>query len=190
MPSPTSRATNSGASAAAGSSNNFNVDNVAPLNYAQGENLTTKVYHGVSITAGSFNAGTIIGRIQSWQPDSYTREGVHLYELADLSWGRPVEYVPGKATGFTVAVTRAEVWDAEMEKAFGFGFLFNDLVDQSFPFQMREFWIQGDKGTKQIWEYRGCWFQNKNIDAITSDGDGITRISATIAYVSRRLTSK
>jgi hypothetical protein len=156
--------------------------NVSPLDYTVDDALTTKVYHGVSITAGD---NKIIGRIQSWQPDSYTREGIHLYELADLSFGRPVEYVPGKSTGYTVAVTRAEVWNSEMEIAFGFTALFSDLIDQTRPFSVKEYWIKGTAGTSQIWEYRGCWFTNKNIEAITSDGDGITKISANLAYVSR-----
>ena len=171
-------------SAANGSTNNFNVKDVSPLDYSQEDFLTTKVYHGVSISAGN---NMIIGRIQSWQPDSYTRDGIHLYELADLSFGRPVEYIPGKATGFTIAVTRAEVWDHELEKSLGFEDLFEDLIDQNRPFSVQEFWSRGAE-VKQVWEYRGCWFQNKNMDAITSDGDGITKISATLAYVSRRLT--
>jgi len=173
--------------AAQGSMNHYSYQDVTPLDYSTPDlALTTKVYHGVSIVVGS---GDIVGRIQSWQPDAYTREGVHLYELADKSWGRPVEYVPGKATGFTISVTRAEVWDAEMEKAVGFAKLFNDLIDQNRPFKIKEFWIKGNTGTTQIWEYSGCWFQNKNIDAITSDGDGISRVTATLAYVSHRLIS-
>ena len=172
--------------ASAGSLNHFGVKNVQPLDYSASNTagtLTTKVYHGVSITAG--NQSNIIGRIQSWQPDSYTREGVHLYELADISFGRPVEFIPGKATGFTIAVTRAEVWSSEMEKAFGFTTLFNDLIDQNRPFSVKEFWIKGNSGYSQVWDYKGCWFTGKNIDAITSDGDGVTKISATLAYVSR-----
>jgi hypothetical protein len=167
-----------------GSTNNFGYKDVKALDYAtvQGT-LTTKVYHGVSITAGDNNV--IVGRIQSWQPDSYTREGIHLYELADISFGRPVEYIPGKATGFTIAITRAEVWSAEMELAFGFTSLFDDLIDQNRPFTIREFWTKGPTYS-QTWEYKGCWFTGKNIDAITSDGDGVTKISATLAYVSRK----
>ena len=72
-----------------------------------------------------------------------------------------------------------------MELAFGFSDVFCDLIDQTRPFQVKEFWIRGTD-TRHIWEYRGCWFTNKNIEAITSDGDGITKISATLAYVSRR----
>lgn len=149
------------------------------------EHLTTKTYHGVSIVSGNTDANKIIGRIQSWQPDSYTREGVHIYELSDKFWGRPIEYVPGKATGYTIAVTRAELWNAEMERAFaGADQLFDDLIDQNFSFSIKEFWIRGD-ASYNIWTYTGCWFTSKNYDAITSDGDGVTRISATIAYVSK-----
>jgi len=163
----------------------FNVKEVAPLDYTSSQGaLTTKVYHGVSISA---NGNTIIGRIQSWQPDSYTREGIHLYELADVSFGRPVEYVPGKTTGFTIAVTRAEVWNSEMEIAFGFSATFDDLIDQTRPFSVKEFWFKGNQSSgNQVWDYKGCWFTGKNIDAITSDGDGVTKISASLAYVSRR----
>lgn len=174
-----SRATNKG------SQKVFGMRDVAPLDYKTGESLTTKVYHGVSITAGD---NKIIGRIQSWQPDAYTREGIHLYELADLSFGRPVEYIPGKATGYTIAIARAEVWNSEMEIAFGFSRTFNDLIDQARPFSLSEYWIKGTAGTSQIWEYKGCWFTGKNMDAITSDGDGVTKISATLAYVSRNRT--
>lgn len=177
--------------ASKGSTNNFGYKEVTGLDYTASNTagtLTTKVYHGVSITSGD-NAN-IIGRIQSWQPDSYTREGIHLYELANMSFGRPVEFIPGKATGFTIAVTRAEVWEAEMEIAFGFGAVFDDLIDQNKPFTVREFWLKGNMGlsTAQVWDYKGCWFTGKNIDAITSDGDGVTKISATLAYVSRRKT--
>lgn len=168
-----------------GSYNSFNVKDVVPMDYTGTDYITTKIYHGVSIAAGE--SDIVIGRIQSWQPDSYTRDGIHLYELADLSFGRPVEFVPGKATGFTIAITKAEVWDSELELALGYDALFEDLIDQNRPFVVREFWARGSE-MRLIWEYRGCWFTNKNMDAITADGDGITKISGTIAYVSRRKT--
>ena len=176
--------------AVTGSVASFGVQKVKPLDYSDTDNqLTTKVYHGVSIVSGTEN---IVGRIQSWAPDSYTREGVHLYELADLSWGRPVEYVPGRSTGYTIAVTRAEVWNSEMERAFGVvganETLLSDLQDQVSPFIVKEFWLRGSDAY-HIWVYRGCWFQSKNFDALASDGDGITRISATLAYVSHNLNT-
>jgi len=170
----------------------YGTNQISQFDYTKGDFLTTKSYHGVSIVAGGVSGtdanNQIVGRIQSWQPDSYTREGVHLYELSDKYWGRPVEYVPGKASGYTIAVTRAEVWKNEMERAFaGANQLFDDLIDQNFSFSIKEFWIRG-ANTYNIWTYRGCWFTSKNYDAITSDGDGITKISATIAYVSKSHT--
>lgn len=179
---------------AAGSFASFGVQDVQSFDYADADNMiTSKVYHGVSIIAGVTEANkSVVGRIQSWQPDSYTREGVHLYELANTSWGRPVEYIPGKATGFTIAITRAEVWFSEIERAVFNDqsiTLYDDLIDQNKPFTVREFWIRdGADQAYNIWTYRGCWFQNKNTDAITADGDGITRITATLAYVSKTHT--
>jgi len=159
------------------------------LDYS-GENgvgsITTRVYHGVSIIAGS-NAlpkQDIVGRIQSWQPDAYTRDGVHIYELSDAGWGRPQDYVPGRSTGFTIAITRAEVWNSEMEIAFGLPNVLRDLSDQDRPFGVREFWFRGTDHY-ETWEYNGCWFQGKNYDALSSDGDGVTKVTGTIAYVSR-----
>lgn len=174
--------------AKSGRSTDYSIKEVKPLDYNSPNGvITTKVYHGVSIVAGA-TPSTIIGRIQSWQPDSYTREGVHIYELGETAWGRPVDYVPGKATGFTIAVTRAEVWGDEMEKAFGATKVYTDLIDQNRPFTIKEFWMKGNSAsTYHQWHYHGCWFQNKNMEAITSDGDGVVRISATLAYVSHRL---
>jgi len=123
----------------------FGTRQIDQFDYEKDEGkLTTKTYHGVSIVAGAGQNKNIIGRIQSWQPDSYTRDGIHLYELSDKFWGRPVEYIPGKATGYTIAVTRAELWQGEMERAFaGASNLFDDLIDQNFSFTVKEFWIRG-----------------------------------------------
>ena len=54
-------------SAARGSRKNFNVVDVASLDYSDANNsLTTKVYHGVSICTGRGEGpGKIVGRIQS-----------------------------------------------------------------------------------------------------------------------------
>ena len=38
-----------------------------------------------------------------------------------------------------------------------------------------------------MWEYVGCWFTDKNPEAYSADGTGIVTVSATIAYVTRRL---
>jgi len=157
--------------------------NVRPLTYAE-DGITTKTYHGTTIAVNN----RIIGRITSWQPTAYSREGNHIYELNAATWGRPVDYVPGKSSGFTIALTRVEVWKNELELALGIANAqFEDLMDQTAPFNANEILCKGAI-TYQIWTYYGCWFQERNEDAQTADGDGVFRCNATMAYISRQLT--
>lgn len=162
---------------------------VKPLEYTSdglGSEGTTKTYHGTTILVN----GNVIGRITSWQPTAYSREGVHVYELSHKTWGRPVDYVPGKATGFTIAMVRTEVWFDELEIALGLAdnqaAVFNDLMDQTKPFRVEEQLFRGAGNAYRTWQYHGCWFQERNEDAFTSDGDARINVNATLAYVARR----
>lgn len=170
-------------SASAGSTNPFGVE-VPSLDFNAPDAPTTKTYHGVSIVVN----GSIIGRITSWQPsNAYTRGGEHVFELSHRTWGHPVDYVPGKAEGFTLSIARAEVWNAEMERALGLvgaGGQFTTLLDQNRPFTINEYLFRGQELYRQ-WVYRGCWFQDKNPSAYEAEGNGIISVDATIAYVSR-----
>lgn len=158
------------------------------IDYTDASAPTTMTYHGTSIVV----KGAIVGRITSWQPSgAYTREGVHVYELNKNTWGRPVDYVPGKSTGFTIAFVRAEVWGQETEVALGLvkaGDVFSDLSDQVRPFVVQEYLFKG-QSVYRVWQYSGCWFQDRNQEAQTSDGDGVMRTNATLAYVSRIRTT-
>lgn len=167
----------------AGSTNPFGVE-VTPLDFTVNDAPTTKIYHGASIVVN----GNIIGRIQSWHPaGAYNRAGTHIYEVSHRTWGLPVDYVPGRAEGFNIAVTRVEVWNAEFERAVGLSDAqFNTLMDQNRPFTIDEFLFRGNDGAPyRVWRYQGCWFADKNEDAQTADGDGVFRVTATINYVSR-----
>jgi len=138
-------------------------------------------YHGASIVV----QGNLIGRIQSWQPDgAYNRDGEHVYELNKNTTGRPIDYVPGKATGFTVSFARVEAWGQEFERALGFDNVFSDLTDQTRPFVVQEFLYQGTQPYR-VFQYSGCWLKSKNPEAWTSDGNYIHKISGQLAYVSR-----
>jgi hypothetical protein len=137
-------------------------------------------YHGISIVV----EGNVVGRITSFARTPYTRAGTHLYELNHATFGKPVDYVPGQATGFTITATRVEVWRQELEVALGFGSVWNDLTDQTRPFRVQEFLYRGTIPYR-VWTYLGCWFQDRNEDAFTPEGDAIIRANATIAYVSR-----
>lgn len=154
---------------------------VQPLDYSVADAPTIQTYHGASIVAN----GNIIGRISSFQAENpYNRGGTHIYEVSNKTWGLPVDYVPGKSEGFTMAIARAEVWQQEMEIALGFGAVFENLTDQTRPFTITEYLFRGQT-VYRIWQYSGCWFNDKNIDAYDASGDGIIKVTAKISYVSR-----
>lgn len=151
------------------------------LDFADAGAPTSITYHGASIVI----RGNIVGRLQSWQPaGAYTREGDHVYELSHLTAGLPVDYVPGRATGFTVSFARNEVWDQELERVLGYSNVFNSLVDQTRPFEIQEFMFKGNTPYR-IWEYRGCWLRSKNADQWEATGNFIHKITCELAYVSR-----
>jgi hypothetical protein len=152
-----------------------------PLSFQQtGDSMS---YHGAAIVV----QGNVVGRMQSWQPDgAYNRDGELVYELNKYTTGRPIDYVPGKATGFTVSFARIEAWDQEFEIALGYSGVFQDLTDQTRPFVVQEFLYQGNTPYR-VYQYSGCWLKSKNPEAWTSDGNYIHKISGQLAYVSRIL---
>ena len=167
MPSPSPFATNT-----------YQV-NTQSLSYQQtGDTMS---YHGAALVV----QGNLVGRIQSWQPDgAYSRDGEHDYELNKNTTGKPMDYVPGKATGFTVSFARVEAWDQEFEIALGYSGVFADLTDQTRPFVVQEFLYKGTDPYR-IFQYNGCWLKSKTPEAWTSDGNYIHKISGQLAYVSR-----
>lgn len=142
---------------------------------------TTMSYHGAAIVVQN----NLVGRIQSWHPDgAYNRDGEHVYELSKVTMGKPIDLVPGKATGFTVSFARTEVWGQEFERALGYSDVFSDLTDQTRPFVVQEFLYKGSDPYR-IYQYSGCWLMSKNQEAWSSDGNYIHKISGQLKYVSR-----
>ena len=141
---------------------------------------TVKTYHGVTIAVD----GKIIGRITSWNPNPYTREGMHVFEVSNLTWGKPVDYVPGKGGDWTISCGRTEVWNQELEIALGYGGVWSDLTEQDRPFTAQEYWYRGTT-IYRVWSYSGCWFQDRSEDGVENEGDAIVRTNPTIAFVSR-----
>lgn len=155
-----------------------------PLDFTADGAPTTKTYHGLAIVV----AGKIVGRVESWQPQMYSRGGGHVHELNAFTFGRPVDYVPGVATNFTVQCSRTEVWNQEFEKALGFSAVFADLIDQDRPFSVHEYIYKGTE-LYRVWVYSGCWFQDRNEEAVQSTSDAPKyMVNATIAFVSRTRT--
>ena len=170
MPNPTPYATNS-----------FAVK-TQPVDYTKTFVPTTQMYHGGTIAVND----KIVGRITNWQPaGAYTREGNHVYELNNNTWGLPVDYVPGRATGFNITFTRTEVWFQELELALGYAGVWNNLTDQTYPFTAREYLFRG-AALYRTWAYLGCWFTEKNPSEWTSEGDGRITVGCAMAYVSRK----
>jgi len=159
-------------------SNEFGVV-VSPIDYTKPGTPTTKVYHGTSIEVG----GVRIGRINSWSPQVYSRAATHVWEINRDTWGRPVDIVPGNNEGYTISMARTEVWDQEIEIEFGYD-LFDDLMDQTFPFEGREFLFKGSAVYRQ-WLYAGCWFTDRNESEVAAQGDGIISVNASIQFVNR-----
>jgi hypothetical protein len=142
-------------------------------------------YHAGSIVVN----GKIIGRIDNWQPaGAFTREGSHVYEVSNQTWGVPVDYVPGRATGFNITWTRGEIWNQELELALGYRAVWKNLTDQTHPFVANEMLFKGAT-LYRTWIYSGCWFTEKNHTEWSSEGDGRIKVNCAMAYVSRNRTS-
>lgn len=164
---------------------------VQPVEFPEGDTSIGpfgKTYHGLTIVNGS---DQIVGRITSWNPTAYSRETVLQYELSYRTYGRPVDQIPGRATGFTVTGTSAELWEKEIElrllanDGLEGGRVFGDLADQVRPFTVYEHWFRGS-GLYRTWVYQGCWLKERNEDAFTVDGDARVMSNFTFDYVSRR----
>jgi hypothetical protein len=153
-----------------------------PIDFTKEGAPTVQMYHGGTIVVND----KIIGRIQSWQAaGAYTREGSHVYELNSGTWGLPVDYVPGRATGFNITFTRSEVWFQELEIALGYAGVWSNLTDQNYPFTAREYLFRG-ADPYRVWSYLGCWFTEKNPNEYSAEGDGKISVSCGMAYVSRK----
>lgn len=153
-----------------------------PLDYGVEDAPTSKTYHGIVLEVG----GAVLGRVQSWHPSgAYTRDGEHVWELNNRTWGLPVDYVPGRATGFEVTGTVAELWGAEIEIQLGLSDdQFNNLIEQSRPFTAREYWFRGNS-FYQLFTYRGCWLSDRNEESFSAEGNARVMANFTFRYISR-----
>lgn len=164
-------------------SNRFNIEANRPqqaVNFDAPYAPTTQTYHGFSIQVD----GVTIGRFTDWTPVALDRDITAVYELNAKTWGQPVDQIPGKANTFTVAYGRAEVWGEELERAFGSADVYTLLINQNSPFVIDEVYARGLSIYRQ-YRYLGCWFSSKSVDAFSSEGDGVIKISGDITFVNR-----
>lgn len=155
-----------------------------PLDYSVEDRVTSKTYHGITVAVG----GAVVGRIQSWDTGgAWARGGEHVYELSDLTWGKPVDYVPARWEGLTITATVAEMWDKEIDVQLGIkdAGQMNDLIEQTRPFTAHEFWFRGITEYR-IWVYRGCWLTDRNETAYEATGNARVIANFNFNYVSRQ----
>jgi len=113
-----------------------------------------------------------------------------VYELSSLTFGRPVDQVPGKSGGYAVSGTSAEMWDYEIEKRLHGDTsiqVFSDLCDQIRAFTVYEHWFKGVVPYR-TWVYYGCWLTSKSDGEFTAEGDARVLANFTFQYVARRAT--
>lgn len=144
---------------------------------------SSMTYHGLNVLVN----GSVIGRIQSWNPASRTRTVTHKWELSKDNFGRPVDLIPSKAEGYSITIGRIEVWEAELEIACGYATVWTDLIDQNYPFVFTEQIYHGDT-LYRSWDYPACWFTDFGLDAASSDGDGAYLLNATVNHLPRTRT--
>lgn len=143
----------------------------------------TKTYHGILISfSGGGKTSQPLGRVQSWAPQMYTRSGEHVFEIGARSWGRPVDYVPGPGTNYTIEFSRVELWANEIELSVG-ARRWTDLVSQRDPFQITEALFRGKK-VYQSYSYHGCWFTSRN-EEYQAEGNGKVIVNGSLAFTSR-----
>jgi hypothetical protein len=167
---------------------------VRQLDFANHESMLprTKIYHGMDI-AVEYNSQTYrIGRLQSWAPQQRTRQAIHKYEISSTSYGRPVDLIPGRAEGYTISISRLEVWGQETEKVFGLVSskeLFRDLMDMRWPITLYEYLYRGDGDSKlyTLWQYPSCWITSHGEAEVSAEGDGVMTAQIELAHLPRIL---
>lgn len=162
--------------------NTFNVS-VPALDFSKRHAPTTQTFHGISIQVG----GQVVGRISNWQVAVYTRAVNHVRELNARTFGRPVDIVPAINEGYTITANRTEVWGEELEKACGYSQVFEDLIDQTFPFSAQELWKKG-KDNYRVTNYHGCWFTGTELDGWdVTGGDAMVKRTVGITFCSKNI---
>ena len=157
----------------------------SPLDFTDKNKPATrsKTYHGFGIVVN----GRFVASIQSWSTTGYQRNLTPVKELSPATFGRNVDIIPGVAGDTSISLNRVEIWEDELEIALGLSAQeWVDLLDQNTPFTIMEVLYKG-KSLYRMWEYKGCWFSDKNVESFSSDGDGKFSISGSISYVTKRL---
>jgi hypothetical protein len=140
-------------------------------------NTSVRTSHAITIRAN----GETVGVIQSWNP-GMNRGITAVYELNVDTSGEPTEKVPGNLGGLTISVSRYDLYNKRMERAFGISDS-GMLSDQKNPFQVLEYWRLPDN-SQEVWIYQGCWFSNLGRTYSATDAR-LVLVNGTIEYTKR-----
>lgn len=100
----------------------------------------------------------------------------------------PVDLVPQNTTQRTLSIQRYDLFQRPLEEAFGAGFEYVNLADQSRPFVLRTIWrspVGSLLGGRRVYEYTGCYFTRFGRTARTDD-NRIVNADAEVVYALRR----
>lgn len=116
---------------------------------------THKSTHGIQIKVN----GVTIGSIQDFTHGPIQRAMTTIYELNPLSSGHPIDVVPGNLSGFTLKVSRYDIYTEPFEKVFGGSTdIYEALGMQNRGIEIYRYWFHPND-YKEILVYRNCWLQ-------------------------------
>lgn len=145
----------------------------------------TRTSHGLLIRVAG---GRVIGACNGFTHNQ-AREVQDEFEVdANAKGYGPVDIVPQNITSRTLSIQRYDLWQRPIEEAFGTGFEYVSLADQSRPFVLRTAWrspVGSLLGGRRVYEYTGCYFTRFGRTARTDD-NRIINVDAEIVYVTRR----
>lgn len=145
----------------------------------------TRTSHALLIRVAG---GRVIGAANGFT-HTQTRDVEEAFEVDAGSQGHgPVDMIPQTVSRRTLQIQRYDLFQRPMEEAFGTGFEYVSLADQSQPFSLRTAWrspVGAVLGGRRVYEYTGCYFTRIGRVA-RSDDNRIVNVDAEIIYATRK----
>lgn len=145
----------------------------------------TRTSHGLLIRVAG---GRVVGAVNGFT-HTQTRDVEDEFEVdANATGYAPVDLVPQNTTTRSLLIQRYDLFQSPIEEAFGTGFEYVNLADQSRPFVLRTIWrspVGSLFGGRRVYEYTGAYFTRFGRTA-RSDDNRIVNVDAEIVYALRR----
>jgi hypothetical protein len=145
----------------------------------------TRTSHALLIRVAG---GRVVGAVNGFTHDQ-SREVNEEFEVdANAKGYAPVDLIPQNTTQRTLRIQRYDLFQRPIEEAFGTGFEYVNLADQTRPFVLRTIWrspVGSLLGGRRVYEYTGCYFTRFGRTA-RSDDNRIVNADAEIVYALRR----